>query len=319
MITASDEILARPVADYLGIVSEVLASDGKRNLKGAVKCKVLLEKFGSRGFDYAGNERADLKVWMHSNAAIVVNAPDRLIGKATRIGRVNQVFARKKNTITALIRALRLKHVIKNVLVFVPLLTAHALARIDLVLQAVYAFAAFSLVASSVYVLNDLLELTNDRHHREKKARPFASGELPLGVGLWMMPLLLLPAIMISRFLPYNFLLVAGSYFILNIAYSLYVKSVLLLDVILLAIFYSLRVVAGGVATGITPSNWLLGFLCVYFLELSVCKRVSELQVLRGSHKKNAKEEDTSRPTWNNWQTLVLSVAISRCWFFLSI
>jgi 4-hydroxybenzoate polyprenyltransferase/phosphoserine phosphatase len=285
LTTASDQILARAVADYLGIFSDVLASDGKQNLKGTAKCKALQDKFGQRGFDYAGNEKVDLKVWDKSNSALVVNAPDTVIRKAQIIGRVTRVFTRQVNSLSALIRTLRIKHGIKNTLVFVPLLAAQELEKFDLVAQAICAFAAFTLVASSVYVLNDLLDLTNDRRHHDKKNRPFASGELPLAAGLWMMPLLIVPAIVIGLFLPHSFLIVLGAYFLLNIGYSLYLKSVLLLDVILLAVFYSLRVVAGGVATGLVASNWLLVFSVFIFLSLAFAKRVSELQFLRGSHK----------------------------------
>ena len=168
LTTASDQRLARMVADYLGIFADVLAIHGKQNLKGDVKCKALQGKFGYRGFDYAGNEAADLKVWANSNAAVVVNAPNSVIRQIETIGRVIGTFARKGSTFSSLIRALRIKHWIKNLLVLVPLITGQELERFGLVIQAVYALAAFNLLASSVYVINDLTDLTNDRQHHKK-------------------------------------------------------------------------------------------------------------------------------------------------------
>jgi 4-hydroxybenzoate polyprenyltransferase len=286
LTTASDHRLATAFADHLGIFSDVLASNGKKNLKGAVKCKALRERYGDRGFDYAGDATGDVKVWAHSNASIVVNAPKSVVRKAEAIGRVSRVFARKGNTLSTLVRVLRIKHWIKNSLIFVPLVAAGEVEKLDLVVQAIYAFAAFSCVASSVYVINDLIDLTNDRLHHEKKRRPFASGDIPLSAGSYIVSVFLVLAISISMFLPAGFLLVLGTYFVLNFVYSLYLKQVLLLDVIVLAIFYSLRVVAGGIATGLLASNWLLVFSVFIFLSLAFAKRVSELQVLRDSHKK---------------------------------
>jgi 4-hydroxybenzoate polyprenyltransferase len=157
-----------------------------------------------------------------------------------------------------------------------------------LVLQSIYAFVAFSLIASSVYVINDLLDLTNDRLHHEKKTRPFAAGEISLSAGLYVVPALLVPSVLIAMLLPPAFVLVLGTYFVLNIVYSLRLKQVLLLDVIVLAVFYSVRVVAGGIATGLIASNWLLVFSVFIFLSLAFAKRVSELQLLRDSHKEKS-------------------------------
>ena len=285
LTTAADRVLAQNIADYLAIFAEVLASNGKQNLKRTAKRKALQDKFGNRGFDYAGNADDDLEVWAYSNAAVVVNAPTRVIRQTETIGRVTGVFAKTGNAPGALIRALRIKHWIKNLLIFVPLITSQELEKFDLILQAIYAFAAFSLIASSVYVFNDLCDLSNDRQHHEKRKRPFAAGELSLATGLVLVPLLLFIAILISLLLPLGFLSVSAGYFVLNLVYSLYLKKILLLDVISLAIFYTLRVVAGGLATGVIASNWLLVFSVFIFLSLAFAKRVSELHFLRDSHK----------------------------------
>jgi len=281
LTTASDSAVAERIADHLGIFAEVLASNGNRNLKGINKAKVLQEKFGYKGFDYAGNEAADLEVWARSHAAIVVNAPRRLIRQTKTKGCVTRVVTEKKDTLGALLRVIRPKHWIKNSLIFVPLITSQELTNFALVQQAIGAFVAFSLVASSVYLLNDLTDLYNDRRHHEKKNRPFASGELSLPSGLLMIPLFLFAGLCVSLILPRRFLLVLGGYFVLNVAYSLYLKRILLVDVLLLAIFYTLRVIGGSVATDIPLSNWLLVFSVFMFQSLAFAKRVSELQFLR--------------------------------------
>jgi 4-hydroxybenzoate polyprenyltransferase/phosphoserine phosphatase len=288
LATAADQALAEPIADYLGIFSEVLASDGRRNLKGRVKLRALKDRFGERCFDYAGNERADLKIWEHSHSAVVVNAPNRVVKQIVPNGRVARIFGQRKNTLGALLRTLRIKHWIKNGLIFVPLAAAQEFEKYDLVVRAVYAFTAFSLIASSVYVLNDLADLLHDRQHLQKRARPFASGALSLATGLWLIPLLVCAAAGICVFLPPGFSTVIGVYFTLNVAYSLYLKKILLLDVIMLAIFYALRVVAGGIATRLVASHWLLVFSVFIFLSLAFAKRVSELQALRVNQRKNA-------------------------------
>ena len=289
LTTASDRTIAEKIADHLGIFSEVMASNGKHNLKAAEKSRALQEKFGNKCFDYAGNEKADLEVWAHTNAAILVNAPDGALKKAQRLTPVIKVYNNNQdNTLTAIVRVIRVKHWIKNALVFVPLLASHQLIDFALLLNGTYAFIGFSLVASSVYVFNDLADLNNDRHHHQKRHRPFASGELSLLSGLIMMHVLLIGAILVSLLLPVGFLFTLLGYYVLNVAYSLYLKKALLVDVLSLATFYAARVFAGGAATGIMPSEWLLAFCVFIFLSLAFAKRVSELQFLRENNKEKA-------------------------------
>jgi 4-hydroxybenzoate polyprenyltransferase len=156
-------------------------------------------------------------------------------------------------------------------------------------LKAMWAFLAFSLMASSVYVFNDLMDLESDRLHPEKKRRPFASGELSLAVGLGMIPLLVGGGFLVSWLLPVGFLVVLGVYWLTNLAYSLFLKTLVLVDVFLLAFFYALRVIAGGSATGIVISKWLLAFSVFIFISLAFAKRVSELYTMRELHSDTAK------------------------------
>ena len=185
----------------------------------------------------------------------------------------------------ALVRSLRPHQWTKNALIFVPALLAHA-TQPQVWLRALWAFAAFSLCASSVYVLNDLLDLHADRAHPSKKARPFASGRLPLGVGMALAPLLLGVAAAIALALPPAFAAVLAVYYASTLAYSLYLKRVVLVDVLLLAGLYTLRLMAGGFACEVPLSQWLLAFGLFLFVSLAFVKRTSEVQLVRreGGH-----------------------------------
>ena len=169
LATASDFKMAQPVADHFGLFDEVLASDGQTNLRSENKCRVLTEKFGEHGFDYAGNSSADFAVWRGAREAIVVNARPTVAGKAAGCANVREVFAPDKSLTSAFIRSLRLHQWVKNLIIFVPALAGHKLGDAAILLRDVRAFAAFCLCASGVYLLNDLVDLDADRRHPPKK------------------------------------------------------------------------------------------------------------------------------------------------------
>ena len=142
---------------------------------------------------------------------------------------------------------------------------------------AIAAFVAFCLIASSVYVLNDLLDLSADRAHPRKRLRPFASGALPLQAGLVMAPGLFVAGIAVGAFAGPLFLGVLVFYYLCTLAYSLFLKRVTVFDICMLAGLYTLRVIAGAAATMTQPSVWLLGFSIFFFLALAAVKRQAEL------------------------------------------
>ena len=176
--------MANAVAQHLGGFDLVLASDGVRNLSGRAKADALVGLYGERGFDYIGNARVDLAVWARARRAIVVNAPERLAAAAARECLVESHLPSPGHPWRAWIKALRLHQWLKNLLVFVPMLAAHRFMDPATVLTMALGFLAFGLCASSVYLLNDLLDLSSDRHHHAKHRRPFASGRLPLLQGM---------------------------------------------------------------------------------------------------------------------------------------
>ncbi len=280
LATASDRRMAEPVAHQLGLFDELLASDGQTNLRDRAKRELLTRRFGERGFDYAGNSAVDLEVWAGARRAIVVNAPRRLVERAARCAELGRVFPPAASRLGALVRLVRPHQWIKNLLVFVPLVTAHRLSA-DVWLAAAGAAAALCLCASGVYVLNDLLDLEADRRHPNRRERPFAAGELPLALGPVLTALLLAGGFALGWQWGGWFAALLAGYVAAATAYSLWLKRLALVDVFVLAGLYTLRLAAGHVVTGIAWSAWLLVFAMFLFLSLALLKRFPELQQLR--------------------------------------
>ena len=281
LCTASDQRMAQAVAQHVGLFDGVLASDGQTNLSGSNKAQQLVQRFGERGFDYCGNERVDLKVWQHARSAIVVNAKPGLEASARACTQVEAVFQPPKSGLRVALKALRVHQWAKNALIFVPLAAAHRLQDTPTLVAGLVAFAAFSLCASSVYLLNDMLDLEADRQHPRKCKRPFAAGTLSLLFGLVAAPALLLISLALALTLPLKFLAVLGAYYLVTLAYSFGLKRLVMIDVLTLAGLYTVRIVAGAAATDIPLSFWLLLFAIFIFLSLAIVKRYAELHAMR--------------------------------------
>ena len=280
LVTASNQALAEAVAAHLGVFDEVHGSDSATNLKGARKAAFLRERFGAGGFDYVGDSPADLPVWAEAGRAVTVTprAGLRRAVEAQAAERGAAVLHLPSTGVApmAWLRALRPHQWLKNLLVFVPVLAAHQLTAPALG-QSVLAFVVFCLVASSVYLLNDLLDLSADRAHPRKRRRPLASGALPLWHGTWAAPVLLVAGLALALPLGREFLLVMLGYYLATLAYSLALKRKLIMDICLLAGLYTLRIAAGAAATGISLSVWLLAFSIFIFFALAAVKRQAEL------------------------------------------
>lgn len=282
LVSACDRAVGEPIAKHLGIFSEVITSDGKTNLKGPNKARVLTERFGAHGFDYAGNETADLPVWAAARERLVVNAVPSLARDLARDASPLHTFAPRASRLRAFLKALRPHQWCKNVLVFVPVITAHAYFETSAILGAALMFAAWCLVASGIYVTNDLLDLEADRRHPSKCRRPFASGALPIPLGLALGPTLLLAGCALAASISAASAIALVSYVIFANAYSLHLKKRSLIDVFALAFLFTIRVVGGGVASGHPVSMWLLAFTGFLFLGLAFLKRCSELIRIQG-------------------------------------
>lgn len=272
LATGAQRRLAEQVAAHTGLFDAVLATDDI-NLTSHNKAERLVALYGEGGYDYIGNARADLPVWLHARQAYCV-AGKRF---TLRDGRHTTHAGRPRASVAAaLFKAMRPRQWLKNVLVFVPMLAGHAL-RLDALAESVVAFAAFCACASSAYLLNDTLDAQDDRLHRTKHKRPIASGALPLPVALVASPVLALAALIACAALKPLLLLPLCVYYVTTLAYSLLLKRLVMIDIVTLAILYSLRVLGGSAATSIEPSFWLLAFSFFLFLSLALLKRHSEL------------------------------------------
>ena len=277
LVTASDRKIAEAIASHIGLFDEVHASEGVCNLKGSKKAEFLVEHFGAGNFEYIGDARADLPVWKSAKRAITVNASVSLKMAVEAISANTEHLGSQNIDWKSYAKALRPHQWIKNVLIFVPVIAVHNTSS-DTWFEALLAFIAFSLVASSVYILNDLLDLSADRAHPRKRFRPLASGNIPLCHGSFMVPGLfvlgLLTALAVGRL---EFIGMILAYYALTTAYSFSLKRRLVVDICTLAALYTMRVLAGGAATGLPLSVWLLAFSIFMFLSLAAVKRQAEL------------------------------------------
>lgn len=281
LATASDARLADAVAAHLGFFDDVLASDGSVNLSGEKKRDRLIRRAGDQGFIYAGNSWRDLPVWRAAQHAIVVHPAPFLLARAAQITRIAHVIDDRPNWVQTLLRSMRLHHWSKNLLVFVPIFTAHRFDDLHRLSATCLAFLAFGFVCSAGYILNDLIDLDSDRQHRHKRARPLASGNLSAAAGMFLMVLFLALGFASAWDVPSPFSAMLWVYFISTTAYSLGLKRLPILDVLVLAALFTLRLFAGGYAAQIPISQWLIAFSGFLFVSLALLKRTTELHRLK--------------------------------------
>lgn len=278
LVTAANKRIAYSIADYLGIFSDVFASDERTNFNAEKKLNLLTNSYGNTGFIYAGNSPEDLLVWSKATEVIIVSNRHSLIRKAKKYGKKNLAFSSDpQNLYRTFSRSIRIHQWAKNLLVFVPLITSHNFLDFGSIKNSLVAFLSFCLCASSVYLLNDLLDLENDRCHHSKKFRPLAAGQLSLMTGIILIPVLLIVSFILAYLLnPILFILLL-LYFLFTSVYSFFLKGIALIDVLTLALLYTLRIFYGAFAISVGVSQWLLSFSVFLFISLSFIKRSVEL------------------------------------------
>lgn len=287
LATASPQVWADGIANQLGCFDVAIGTSETVNLSGRHKGEHLAKLYGEKGFEYAGDMPVDLHVWAKAAGAIVVSNKSGLLNQLNKLAiPIVATIQPKRANLLVYIKALRVHQWLKNLLILVPLLAAHELSSVLGLIQAGYAFVAFSLCASAVYVLNDLLDLESDRQHIRKRKRPFAACTIPLSQGMLMVPILLVIAFAVACLLPMQFAIVLSVYFLMTLAYSFRLKKQVIVDVMMLAGLYTMRIIAGAAATAITPSFWLLAFSMFIFLSLAMVKRYSELLITLQANKK---------------------------------
>ncbi|KOX99793.1 hypothetical protein AL066_26530 [Pseudomonas nunensis] len=309
LATASHISLAERIAEHLQLFDQVLASNSERNLSSHKKRDLLVELYGAQGFDYIGNSLDDIEVWKSARSAYVVNPESGVERRAAAHGNVKQVIQSNTPGLNHWMKALRLHQWMKNALIFVPLFAAHQITNPLLVWQGLVAFLLFGLCASSVYLLNDLLDLADDRHHASKRNRPFAAGRLSIKSGLIAFPAFLATAFIGALLLlPWQFAAVLAAYYVLTLAYSLSLKRHMAIDVISLAILYTVRIIAGAAATSLELTFWILAFSMFIFLSLALVKRYAEL---RDARKKGHTEKTRGRGYYPDDLEMISSLGAS--------
>jgi 4-hydroxybenzoate polyprenyltransferase/phosphoserine phosphatase len=289
LATGADGRIAHRVAKHLGIFEDVLCSDGKTNLTGRNKLASFRERFGTAssdsegGFDYIGNARPDLPLLAAATEPMLAN-PDmslRVLLKQQGVT-ARRVFIDRGNPLKILTKAVRVHQWAKNALIFLPLLLAHTFKAKPLI-AACIAFLSFSLCASATYIINDLLDIEADRLHPKTRLRAFASGNLSAFTGLAICFTFLVLAFGMAWMIPHAFFNWLCLYLVTTLAYSLALKRVVIVDVVILSALYTLRMLAGAAATETYITPWLSAFSIFIFLSLAMVKRFSELQNLRSA------------------------------------
>ncbi|MCE9642929.1 MAG: UbiA family prenyltransferase [Candidatus Andersenbacteria bacterium] len=304
LATASDELIAKKIADYLGIFSAIIASTPEKSVTADGKALVLCAMYGSSNFSYAGNSHSDLSVWNCSNNAILVDAPNNITSQIKKEVHIEKEFTtHTAPKLKVIAKTMRIHQWVKNTLLFIPALAAHELFQTHTAIQAIVGFLSFSLLASAVYIFNDITDIPSDRAHATKKFRPIASGAIAIKQALALGVICSVASIALSLLaLPISFLLILAIYLGINICYSLFAKKIAYLDIIILASLYVLRVFAGSFATGIATSKWLFVWTLFFFLSLAIMKRVIELL-------KHTKEEKLHGRGYHKADRLILEYA----------
>lgn len=276
LVTGALQSIADAVAEHLGVFDEVHGSKDGTNLTGATKARFLDTRFGAGRYAYIGDGAVDMPVWQSAAHAITVNPSARFRAKVDALVdktvHLHTLHARGRDYL----RAMRPHQWLKNLLVFAPMLAAHDFSA-QTALLSLMAFIAFSLVASSAYILNDLLDLQADRAHPRKRNRPFASGAIHIAHGTWMVPTTWLLGAGVALAGGWQLFLVVLVYYATTVFYSFHLKRLPIIDICVLAALYTLRIIGGGAATGIPLSIWLLAFSVFFFFSLAAIKRQAEL------------------------------------------
>jgi 4-hydroxybenzoate polyprenyltransferase len=283
LISASDQKAVSAVSEHYDLFDAAIGSDGTINLKSEAKLARIREYTKDGSFSYAGNSGADFAIWQEAEEIIVVNAESHIADKAKSLitqQRPLLEFDKPSSLLPRLLKAMRPHQWLKNFLIFLPLILSHRLGETDLLTLTVLAFISFSLCASSVYFVNDLLDIECDRQHNSKSKRPFAAGTLPLQYGVLGAPLLFLLSLVFASLVGTQFFAVLIGYWLITCLYSLYLKRLYLLDVLTLSLLYTLRIIAGSAAIAITTTTWLIAFSGFLFLGLALLKRTTELRNL---------------------------------------
>jgi 4-hydroxybenzoate polyprenyltransferase/phosphoserine phosphatase len=306
LCTAAHQTIADAVARRLGFIESAIGSSTS-NLKGREKGQYLARRFPA-GFVYAGDSRSDLDVWRLASAIVLVNTSAATAAAARKLGPpVIAEFEAEQAGLNDWIQAVRAHHWSKNVLVFVPMVLGQSWREPAAIFHTLLAFILLLVLTSSTYLLNDIADVQSDRQHWSKHRRPIASGRIPirtaLGAGVAGVVFVLLVGIIVS---PALFASLAA-YLALTLGYSLWLRRVPLLDLLVIALLFGMRLVIGVAVLNQAFSGYLLSFALFFFFSLATAKRHTE--ILRSGPEGGASLAGRGYEPADAELTLVLGVA----------
>ena len=278
LVSAADQRIVSSIADHLGIFEDAIGTNASRNLRSEIKLEAIKQIAGNAEFEYVGNENADIPIWKESAIVHITSSSSSYFKKIKKIVPAETRNYKIDLPMSDYFKAIRPHQWMKNVLVFAPFVLAHKPVTVSEVTTLLLAFICFSFCASSVYVFNDILDIEPDRKHPDKKHRPFAIASIPIRNGIFLAAGLMIVSLVLSTALmPEDFTIIMVGYLILTTLYTVHLKKLLLIDIICLSSFYTIRVLAGGQASEVEISLWFLAFSSCFFLSLSYAKRYIEL------------------------------------------
>lgn len=290
LATASNFRYAESVAEHLDIFDGVLASDRSTNLKSKAKLAAITRQ--NRPFSYLGDSEADYIIFQASKLPVLVSSSRTIEKDASRHAGVDTVIPVPSAGNRDIIRCIRMYQWSKNLLLFVPLIVSGNLNQSSLFADVSLTFLAFSLLASSTYILNDIFDIQNDRQHPRKRFRAIPSGLLSVPRAVTLAFSLLLTAYAITGLAAPAAVPGLTAYLALTLFYTYVVKSYVLMDVICLAALYTARILIGAWVIAVEPSIWLLAFSMFLFVSLALVKRVSELHTVKKEKQSSSSGRD---------------------------
>ena len=274
---------------YRHLFDSVLTGNGPHNLKGRAKLKMIRDE--TDAFAYAGNSNIDFEIFREAQESYLVNPEP---GTRIRAKNINgfTMFDLPANRLRSWVKQLRLHQWLKNGLIFVPFLVSGAFLDGNRLGASVVGFFAFSFLASATYIINDLADINSDRQHPRKKSRPLAAGSVGIPQALAATAVLFGGAGVLASMIGGWYCITLITYLGLTLCYSFCIKQYVVLDVIVLASLYTIRILAGAVIIGKVVSFWLLSFSMFIFFSLALVKRCAELKSLenRGMVETNGRD-----------------------------
>lgn len=280
LVSGSDQELINDLATQLDLPGPHFGSNSECNLTGVNKAAFLKNHFGTDGYDYAGNAHADLKSWAGARKIIAVQPGAMLATKIEALGKPVEIIAESWG-MTDILREIRPRQWVKNLLLFLPLLASHTFSLVSF-LSVCLAAVALSFGASALYILNDLLDLEADRSHPEKRYRPIAAGNLPISAAMQVSMLLAFLAVFLAFLVNPIVALLTVAYMVGSLSYSLWLKKIRWLDLIALTSLFLLRIVTGAAAAGVSVTPQLFALVFTVFFTLACVKRLTALSRMRG-------------------------------------